>query len=491
MMDRSVVIIGSGLGGLECGYILARHGFKVTVLEQSDQIGGCLQTFVRGRALFDTGFHYVGGLGDGEPLNRLFSYFGLMDLPWKRLDPECSDEVVIGGKSYPFACGHARFAERLSEYFPHQKENILKYTLFLKNVGDHIFDAFTCRDAFSMDLFSRSAYGFLKETISDPLLRQVLSGTSLKMELDAESLPLYVFAQIHNSYICSAWRLRGGGSQIADSLAEDIRAMGGEIRTDAKVTAIIEAGGRAAKVEVNGGETLDADWIISDIHPSATLALVGETAALRNIYRHRISALANTYGMFTANISLKPGTLKYVNRNIFIHDYDTDLWRPVHGKTGSVMVNWPVPYDGSEDAISLDLLTPMRWEEVAKWSGRPVGHRGEDYVEFKRLKTDRCVAMAETVIPGLRDAIDRVYTSTPLSYGSYLADPDGTAYGLKKDWRSPMTTVLSPKTPLPGLLLTGQNLNLHGMLGVSVTSLFTCAEIIGIDEMRNIISVPL
>ena len=44
---KSVIIIGSGLGGLECGVILARHGFKVIVLEQDRQIGGCLQTFVR------------------------------------------------------------------------------------------------------------------------------------------------------------------------------------------------------------------------------------------------------------------------------------------------------------------------------------------------------------------------------------------------------------------------------------------------------------
>ena len=35
-MDGSVIIIGSGLGGLECGYILAKHGMKVTVLEQSE-----------------------------------------------------------------------------------------------------------------------------------------------------------------------------------------------------------------------------------------------------------------------------------------------------------------------------------------------------------------------------------------------------------------------------------------------------------------------
>ena len=63
----SAIVIGSGLGGLECGVILARHGFEVTVLEQERQIGGSLQTFVRkgsdGKThSFDTGFHYVGGL---------------------------------------------------------------------------------------------------------------------------------------------------------------------------------------------------------------------------------------------------------------------------------------------------------------------------------------------------------------------------------------------------------------------------------------------
>lgn len=44
MMDRAI-IIGSGLGGLECGFILAKHGYEVTVLEQGKHIGGCLQTF--------------------------------------------------------------------------------------------------------------------------------------------------------------------------------------------------------------------------------------------------------------------------------------------------------------------------------------------------------------------------------------------------------------------------------------------------------------
>ena len=42
MKRGSVIIIGAGLGGLECGYILAKNGMQVTVLEHEGQVGGCL-----------------------------------------------------------------------------------------------------------------------------------------------------------------------------------------------------------------------------------------------------------------------------------------------------------------------------------------------------------------------------------------------------------------------------------------------------------------
>ena len=47
MAENSVIIIGSGIGGLECAFILAKHGYKVTVLEKERILGGSLQTFVR------------------------------------------------------------------------------------------------------------------------------------------------------------------------------------------------------------------------------------------------------------------------------------------------------------------------------------------------------------------------------------------------------------------------------------------------------------
>ena len=67
-MEYDVIIIGSGLGGLQCGYMLAKKGFKVCVLEKNYQIGGCLQSFRRNGYTFDTGFHHVGSLGKGESL---------------------------------------------------------------------------------------------------------------------------------------------------------------------------------------------------------------------------------------------------------------------------------------------------------------------------------------------------------------------------------------------------------------------------------------
>ncbi len=519
-MKNKVIIIGSGLGGLQCGYILAKHGFDVTVLERSTQTGGCLQTFPRGGVHFDTGFHYVGGLDEGQPLWTLFRYFDLLDLPWHRLDNEYFDEVVIGGESFPFASGHSEFVRRLADRFPSQREGLEKYTAFLKHVGDHIFDSFTSPpgtsgapgpNSLDASLFARSAYDFLCENISDPLLRKVLSGTSLKMQLDRETLPLYGFAQINNSFIQSAWRLRGGGSSIADSLVQSITRMGGRVITNSPVVSIETENGHVSRVVAAHGRkarrsapddidpadcmAYEADWVISDAHPAATVALVKD--GLRNIYRKRISSLRNTYGMFTVNILLKKDAMPYLNRNIYIHGSEVDLWQPSPEGVRSLLISYPVPENvsgkaGVSDAASgsisagcVDLMTPMAWSQVEKWSGLQPGHRGEDYRAFKEQKARECVDLACTRLPQLRDAIDRVFTSTPLTYSSYLAAPQGNAYGLCKDWRDPMSTVLTPLTPVEGLLMTGQSLNLHGILGVSMTSVFTCASILGMPALST------
>jgi all-trans-retinol 13,14-reductase len=538
MEKYDVVIIGSGLGGLQCGYILSRHGLNVCVLEKNARAGGCLQTFRRGKHTFDTGFHYVGGLDDGQPLHTFFRYFGLMNLPWRRMDEDGFDEVLLNGKSCMFANGYERFADTLSAHFPHQRENLKRYAAFLRNVSANIFNSFEKKkeeDIYEMSLFAKPAYDYLISEIGDPLLRDVLSGTSLKMELHPQTLPLYTFAQINSSFIQSAWRLQGGGTQIAASLIRSIEKNGGTVRTNVEVTRLIEKNGKIVAAETNasstdsvrrsedasakacdevehlcnidnggmrlpddsrkeesGTERIEADYFIADIHPALVLSLITESAVIRNIYRKRVNNLENTFGMFTANIALKENALPYLNRNIYVYKTGGSVWqyaeyKPEHVNT-CAMVSFRHPEDGSSYTRNIDILMPMYWPEVEQWAATTVGRRGGNYVSFKERKAKACMHLVSEYVPGLKDAladgggaVEKIYASTPLSYRDYTGIPHGSAYGIRKNCRQLMTTLLSPRTPEQNLFLTGQNLNLHGMLGVSMTSFFTCAEITGMD----------
>ena len=73
---KKVVIIGSGLGGLTCGVILAKNGYEVTILEQATQVGGCLQCFTRRGVRFETGMHFIGSADKGQTLDRFAHYLG-------------------------------------------------------------------------------------------------------------------------------------------------------------------------------------------------------------------------------------------------------------------------------------------------------------------------------------------------------------------------------------------------------------------------------
>lgn len=486
MKKYDVAIIGSGLGGLECGYILSKKGYNVCILEKNHQLGGCLQTFKRNGTLFDTGFHYVGALEEGQFLHTLFGYFDLLDLPWHKMDEDGFAEVVLNDKSYLLASGFDRFVDTLARDFPHQQKQLKSYAGFLKQVGDNVANNFKV-EAANVSLFEQSAYAFLQHTITDSTLQNVLSGASLTMELCAGKLPLYTFAQINSTFIQSAWRLNGGGSLLAAKLAGSIRQMGGTILTKASVNRLIEKDGMLTSVEYNNAEQIEATYVISNLHPALTLSLIPESEHIRKIYRKRISAIPNTYGMFTVHLQLKENAVPYLNRNIFIHKEES-LWncsyRP-DKKVTAALISYQVPKQGDTHTTNIDILTPMHWEEVEKWSGTSIGKRGDEYEQLKQKKAEECISLAAERIPELKNSIVNVYTSTPLTYRDYTGTCQGSAYGIQKDYNSVLQTILTPQTPIPNLLLTGQNLNLHGIFGVSMTSFFTCAKIVGMEALAK------
>ena len=287
-------------------------------------------------------------------------------------------------------------------------------------------------------------------------------------------LPLYSFAHTTGSYIQSSWRLKGEGNLMVNKLADDIRAMGGTIRCKQEVEELIEQGGKITAVRCKNGEQYEANTFISDVHPAITFDWVKDSYVLKGMYRRRMKALENTFGIFTVSLKLKPDVLPYFNHNKYVYK-KPNVWTFYEdvGGIGGVMVSCRVPEDDKTDAQQVDLLTPMPWTWCQPWKDTTIGHRGEEYLSMKERMANECIKLAERVIPGLSEMIAEQYTSTPLTYRDYTLTPEGSAYGVRKDCRSVMLTMLSPQTPIPNLLLTGQNLMLHGLEGVAMTAMNT------------------
>ncbi|MCQ2608448.1 MAG: NAD(P)/FAD-dependent oxidoreductase [Bacteroidales bacterium] len=474
------IVIGAGLSGLSCAYCLAKEGYSVCVLEKEHILGGAFQSFTRGGLRFDTGFHFVGGVGEGEIMHPLISYFGLENLPWKRLDSDRFADVCIRGKEYHFHSGYDAFQEELIHQFPDDEQGIREFMDVMRYISEHLYESTNPQwNIFDEKYFSISAYDFLQEHIQSPLLRDVLCGCSITTEL-TEDLPLYSFVQSLNSFVQGSYKLQGGGQVLIDALAENVCSAGGEIFTNMNVQSfVLDADGKATAV-VCDNATLEADFFVSTIHPSLTVAMMPETLNIRSIYRRRMGNLQNTFGMFTVQLQIKPNTVPYMNRAICVYNSD-DLWHTNYGKNSHVqtmLIHYSAPAEG-ENVRAIDLLTPMDWSAVCEWEDSRIGKRPEAYKQFKERKAKECIALAKQYVPHLEENIEKIWISTPLTYRDYTGTVHGSAYGVRKSSRSLMTTILSPATPIKNIFLSGQNMTLHGMLGVLITTIRVCGQITG------------
>ena len=84
---------------------------------------------------------------------------------------------------------------------------------------------------------------------------------------------------------------------------------------------------------------------------------------------------------------------------------------------------------------------------------------------------------------GIRANIKSHYASTPLTFRDYIGVRDGSLYGIEKDATDPLKSFISPKMKVENVLLTGQNLNMHGVLGVTVGAVLTCSQLLGTEYL--------
>lgn len=485
-----IVIIGTGLGGLVCGYILSKNGFKVLLLEKNAQIGGCLQTFTRFGVKFDTGMHYIGSMLEGQIMHRLFQYLNLLDdVKLSRLDENGYDVFSIAGEQYRYANGYDRFVDTLCEQFPGNRKDLEEYVrqvreiatsspLYnLRKVEDHLF--------LESDYIKTSINDFITSVTNNGHLQNVLAGNLPLHAGVRDKTPAYIHALVNHFYIQSAWRIVGGSDTIATSLAKSIRAYGGEIRTSQEVAEILCDDTHTTGVRLLSGEIVEANAVISNIHPVATLKML-DTHLIRKAYRMRINNLENTISNFTLYIKFKEKATPYLNYNYYYYGQE-DVWKANDRKPGEPLNSYLFMHQCAESnqqwAQSAEMIGYMRFDEVQRWADTSVGHRGEEYLAFKQATAEHYLEVLERSFPGIRNTIDRYETSSPLTYRDYTATHEGSMYGIIRDKNYPAQTLISQRTKIPNLFMTGQNINTHGILGVTIGAAITCTEILGINKI--------
>jgi all-trans-retinol 13,14-reductase len=281
-----------------------------------------------------------------------------------------------------------------------------------------------------------------------------------------------------------------GGSQIAKLIVRNIRNNGGTIMRNAEVVRLTEEDGEIKYARLSDGKKLSAKYFVSNLHPAKTIELT-QTNLFKQAYKTRIQNLKDTISCFIVNIVLKPGTFKYHSHNYYYHK-EGYLWN----QADYTEDNWPLGYalfitpssKHKEYANGLTLFTYMRYEDVLEWkdtfnTDTHEQSRGGSYEIFKQKKAEKLIDLACEKFPSIKNCIQSYYTSTPLSFRDYIGTDNGSLYGIAKDYKEPLKTFISPRTKLPNLYLTGQNLNLHGILGAGISGIVTATALTGNNEI--------
>lgn len=490
-----VIVIGSGLGGLVSSLLLAKEGKEVLILEKNQQFGGNLQCFSRDKTLFDTGVHYIGGLGPGENLNRYFSYLDILkDLKITQLDSKFEKIIFNDSKEeYYQVQGYTSYEKYLKSTFPEESEAIDTY----------ISDMKACCASFPLyNLSKDGSYDeryiqlnlkdYLFNLTDNEVLRAVLVGNNF-LYAGLDITPFYVHALSVNSYIVSAWRCIDGGAQIAKSLVKRIREHGGEIIKRKKVVEITTENGVAKSVITSNSEEYTADHFISNVDPKLTLSLVNQNN-FRKSYIKRVEQGKSGVSCFCVHVVLKENSIPFLNHNYYVFDKVDDVWNAQdYGDSSwpkSLVISMAPTKNQGKFTNNLSVMCYMNFDDVSEWNDTfntivEPSKRKESYNDFKQQKIEKVIDKLELTYPDIRNQAVSFHASSPLSFRDYIGNFEGTMYGYEKDSDFALKTMFPPKTKVQNLLLTGQGISMHGILGVTISGFMAAAEIVGMDHLLD------
>ena len=274
--EHPVVVLGGGPAGLTAGYLLAKQGHPVIILESSEYLGGIARTQVRDGYRFDLGGH------------RFFTKVQEVDDLWHEIMKEEFLKRPRKSRIY--------WNDKFLEY-PLQGMDVIKQlgpVELTRCMGSYAWAAAKPKgreDTFEdwvSNRFGKRLYQHFFKTYTEKLWG--VSATEIRAEWAAQRIKgLSFFSAARAAFFGNSGNIKSlisefnyprfGPGQMWEQMASDIRAQGGEIRLNAPVTKLITDNGRVTEV-IAGGETLRPSHVISSLPLRTTVGIASPEAPL-------------------------------------------------------------------------------------------------------------------------------------------------------------------------------------------------------------------
>jgi phytoene dehydrogenase-like protein len=274
--ERKMVIIGGGIAGLCAGVYARKKGFATEITELHCIAGGLATAWRRGGYTFENCVHWLVGSKKGADLNDMWrEVFDIDRLEFYNSTIQSAAEK--GGSRLTIYRDNDALERELLAKAPEDAaaitefmRDVRKLTGFRMPVTDSFFE--TIRSYAHaipyLPLLSRASKITVEEygrRFTNPLLRSFFQG--IMGDLSAVAL-LFSYAWMNGG---NGGYPIGGSLRMIELIEENYRKLGGSIRFNARVKRIIVKDGRACGVELEGGEIIDADLVVSAADGHATL----------------------------------------------------------------------------------------------------------------------------------------------------------------------------------------------------------------------------
>ncbi len=509
--DYDAIVIGSGIGGLTTAACLSQMGRKVIVLEQHYTAGGFTHSYARNGYEWDVGVHYIGDMGAATPARRLFDYITDSKLKWSPM-AKCYDRILVGEQSYDLVAGKDNFVEELKRRFPGEQRAIDEYLKLLRAAGGFAGFYFMSKllpesvvrlvkpllTRLYPSFLKKNTYNVLRTLTDNETLIAVLTGQWGDCGLPPHQSSFLMHAVVARHYLYGGFYPVGGASRMAEAIIPVIQRGGGEVFTYADVKQIAFQGLRAVGVEMADGHVIKAPVVISNAGVHNTFAkLMPERMAGKYGYATHLKKVAPSIGHLCLYVGLKasaqslglPQTNYWIYENVDFKGNVAAFYKDMNQPFPLIFISFPSAKDPEflakyPDKSTIEIVVPTRYEWFQRWQDKAWGRRGEDYDALKEACSQRLISILYRHFPGLEGKIDYHELSTPLSTDYFCRYSRGEMYGLDHTPERFAENWLRPKTRIPGLYLTGQDVFTCGVSGAAMAGAFCAVKILGLTGGR-------